>query len=200
MGLRRGGKRSLVWNYISPIFSFRCRRDDVSLSCRNRRRRARHSAKVTRQRQLGVSVAAKKEQRNFAFLPARTLFIDVYAFARACTQCAAAAGASAWMHSGDFPGQVPQRYSRGCTRHRSWCFQRLYPHPAAACALAPINTQTHARAHVCAPLYAETRRLSYFLTIASRSPRWESMYRRPLRIIYTYIFSINNITLIFIFI
>jgi len=47
---------------------------------------------------------------------------------------------------------VPALLARGCTCHRSWCFQR--PHPRA-------------RARV----YAETRRLSYFLTIASRSPR-----------------------------
>jgi len=72
---------------------------------------------------------------------------------------AAAAGASVRMHSGDFPGQVPRRYSRGCTRRRSWCFQHPYTR---------VYEHTGASVRGNAP--------SYFLTIASRSPREARTY------------------------
>lgn len=135
-----------------PIFSLRRRR-------RRRFRDTHVAVKVARRRRRRQRQRRRRKSSNVPFLMHRPL---TFMRLRARTRYAAAAGASARMHSGDFPGQVPRRYSRGCTRHRSWCFQ--HPHPHA-------RLQTRSRTDTGASVRGNAP--SYFLTIASRSPRGE---------------------------
>jgi len=97
-----------------------------------------------------IDVYASRERTH---VPVRVRVRDADTGARGC-RCGRRANA---LRRFSRPS-VSALLARGCTCHRSWCFQRPHPRPRFA----------RARARVW---YAETRRLSYFLTIASRSPR-----------------------------
>lgn len=119
MGLRRSGARSEL--YRRRYFRFAADDDeDVSATRKPRRKLL---GDVGSSNGDNDDDDTKKEQQRHPFLVHCPL-----TFMRLCarTRYTAAAGASTRMHSGDFPGQVPRRYSRGCTCRRSWCFQ--HPH------------------------------------------------------------------------